>query len=435
MSKRNEILALIKDFYNEEHKEEKFIPGKTPILTGGRYFNDSEIYNLVDASLDFWLTEGRYTQEFKKYFSEYVDIKHAIPVNSGSSANLVALSSLFSDSLGDKKINKGDEIITVASGFPTTVNPIIQNGAIPVYIDCELGTYNINPNLLEEALSEKTKAVMIAHTLGNPFDLDEVMKFCNENNLFLIEDCADALGSKYADQHVGTFGEFGTCSFFPAHHITTGEGGMVFTKKGKLKKIAESYRDWGRDCWCIPGESNTCNRRYDWQLGNLPYGYDHKYIYSHIGYNLKITDLQSAIGVAQLEKIDNIVSKRNNNWDYLNVKLKNLEEFFVFPLKLKKSQPSWFGFPLTIRDNAPFNRFELIAELDSKKIGSRFLFGGNLLWQPAYNKVPHREIGNLSVANKIALDTFWLGVFPGLTMEMLDFIIETIQNFVNSKTT
>tara|TARA_Y100000389_G_scaffold65136_1_gene61185 strand:+ start:5434 stop:6741 length:1308 start_codon:yes stop_codon:yes gene_type:complete len=433
MSAREKIIALVKEHYLEEFPEEEFIPGKSSIPVSGRTFDHKDIETLIDSSLDFWLTEGRYTDLFEKKFSEFLNVKKTVPVNSGSSANLLAFSSLTSPKLKDRAIKKGDEVITVATGFPTTINPIIQNGCIPVYIDCELDTYNINVENLSDALSEKTKAVMIAHTLGNPFDVDKISQFCKDNDLFLIEDSCDALGSKYKNQYTGTFGDMGTFSYYPAHHITMGEGGSVVTNNPVLNKILESFRDWGRDCWCAPGESDTCNRRYDWQLGNLPYAYDHKYIYSHIGYNLKLTDLQASIGVSQLDKVDSFIQKRKVNWERLYSGLSNLEEFFILPQKQKNSDPSWFGFALTVKQSAPFSRPELINHLDDKKINSRFLFGGNILWQPAYLNSEHREVGSLSNSDTVALGTFWLGVFPGLTNEMIDFIIETIQDFTENK--
>tara|TARA_B100001057_G_scaffold500029_1_gene613073 strand:+ start:20846 stop:22153 length:1308 start_codon:yes stop_codon:yes gene_type:complete len=433
MSVRKKIIELVEKHFDEEFPQEKFVAGKTQIPVSGKSFDYKDVESLVDASLDFWLTEGRFTDEFEKKFSEYLQIKHAVPVNSGSSANLLAFTALTSHKLKDRAIKKGDEVITVASGFPTTVNPIIQNNCVPVFLDCELGTYNLKTDDLDSALSEKTKAVMIAHTLGNPFNLDTIMNFCKENDLFLIEDSCDALGSKYDGKYTGTFGDMGTYSFYPAHHITMGEGGAVITNNGVTNKILESLRDWGRDCWCAPGNDNTCNRRYDWQLGDLPYGYDHKYIYSHIGYNLKLTDLQSSVGVSQIDKLDKFIDTRKNNWERLYQGLKHLEEFLILPVKETNSDPSWFGFALTIKEAAPFSRPELINYLDERKINSRFLFGGNILWQPAYSNIEHREVGTLTNSNTVALSTFWLGVFPGLTNEMIDYVIESINAFVESK--
>ena len=433
MSVRKKIIDLVEKHFEEEFPEEKFIPGKTQIPVSGKSFDYKDIESLVEASLDFWLTEGRFTDEFEKKFSEYLKIKHTVPVNSGSSANLLAFTALTSHKLKDRAIKKGDEVITVASGFPTTVNPIIQNNCVPVFLDCELGTYNIKIDDLESALSKKTKAVMIAHTLGNPFNLDTIMNFCKQNDLFLIEDSCDALGSKYDGKYTGTFGDMGTYSFYPAHHITMGEGGAVITNNGVTNKVLESLRDWGRDCWCSPGNDNTCNKRYDWQLGDLPYGYDHKYIYSHIGYNLKLTDLQSSVGVSQINKLDKFIDARKNNWETLYEGLKHLDQFFVLPIKEAKSDPSWFGFALTIKEDAPFSRPELISFLDDRKINSRFLFGGNILWQPAYSNIEHREVGSLTNSNTVALSTFWLGVFPGLTSEMINYVIESLNEFIESK--
>ena len=434
MSVRKKIIELVEKHYEEEFPEEKFIPGETQIPVSGKSFDSKDIESLVDASLDFWLTEGRFTDIFEKKFSEYLQIRHTIPVNSGSSANLLAFTALTSHKLKERAIKKGDEIITVASGFPTTVNPIIQNNCVPVFLDCELGTYNIKVDDLEAALSKKTKAIMIAHTLGNPFNLDVIMNFCKENDLFLIEDSCDALGSKYDGKFTGTYGDMGTYSFYPAHHITMGEGGAVVTNNGVTNKILESLRDWGRDCWCSPGKDNTCKKRYDWQLGDLPYGYDHKYIYSHIGYNLKLTDLQSSVGVSQIDKLDKFIEARKNNWEKLYEGLKHLEEFLILPVKEANSDPSWFGFALTIKEKAPFSRPDLINFLDERKINSRFLFGGNILWQPAYSNIEHREIGSLTNSNTVALSTFWLGVFPGLTNEMIAYVIESINEFVEGKT-
>lgn len=433
MSARDKIFKLLEDHYNEELKAPQFIPGKTPVPVSGKYTDVEDLKYLIDASLDFWLTEGRFTDDFEKNFSEFLGIKHVAPVNSGSSANLLAFSALTSNKYKEKKINKGDEVITVASGFPTTVNPIIQNGCVPVFVDCELETYNINTDSMKEALSEKTKAVMIAHTLGNPFNLDEVTKFCEDNDLWLIEDSCDALGAEYNSKYVGTFGKFGTFSFYPAHHITMGEGGAVITQKQSDFKVLESFRDWGRDCWCAPGKNDTCGRRYDWQLGNLPYAYDHKYIYSNIGYNLKITDLQSSIGVSQIDKVDEFINKRRIHWKYLYEGLSDLEEFLILPKAEQHSEPSWFGFALTIRENIKFSRTHLINYLDKNLINSRFIFGGNLLWQPAYENIEHRVVGRLTNSNQVALNSFWLGVFPGLNVQMLDYVIEKIHNFFENE--
>ena len=434
MSSRDKIIKLAKKVFQEEHSPSPFIPGKTPVPVSGKVLDHKDLESLLDASLDLWLTEGRFTDIFEEKFSKFLGVKHTVPVNSGSSANLLAFSSLTSEKYGDKRIKKGDEIITVASGFPTTVNPIIQNGCIPVFVDSEKHTYNINLEMMKEALSPRTKAVMIAHTLGNPFNVKEVLDFCNENNLYLIEDSCDALGAKFEGKNVGTFGTFGTFSFYPAHHITMGEGGAIVSNSGVDKKVLESMRDWGRDCWCAPGVNDTCGRRYDWQLGNLPYAYDHKYIYSNIGYNVKLTDLQSAIGVTQLDKLENFITKRNDNWSYLKNAFKSFEEFFYLPKATLGSEPSWFGFPLTVKEDAPFSRSEIIQELDENLIASRFIFGGNLLWQPAYQNIDYREVGKLSNSDLIALSSFWLGVFPGLTNQMLDFVIEVFDKFIKKRT-
>ncbi len=434
MSTRDKIIKLAKQFFQEEHSASPFIPGKTPVPVSGKVLDYKDLESLLDASLDLWLTEGRFTDIFEEKFSNFLGIRHTVPVNSGSSANLLAFSSLTSEKYGDKKIKKGDEVITVASGFPTTVNPIIQNGCIPVFVDSEKYTYNINIEMMKEALSPKTKAVMIAHTLGNPFNVKEVLDFCNENSLYLIEDSCDALGAKFEGKNVGTFGTFGTFSFYPAHHITMGEGGAVVSNSGVNKKVLESMRDWGRDCWCAPGVNDTCGRRYDWQLGNLPYAYDHKYVYSNIGYNIKLTDLQSAVGITQLDKLENFITKRNENWSYLNNAFKSFEDYFYLPQPTLGSEPSWFGFPLTVKEDAPFSRTEIIQELDNNLIASRFIFGGNLLWQPAYQNVEHREVGKLTNSDLIALSSFWLGVFPGLTNQMLDFVIEVFDNFIKKRT-
>ena len=432
MAARDKIIKLIKEHFEEEFSEEKFVPGVSPVPVSGRSFDNKDIESLVDASLDFWLTEGRFTDLFETKFSKFLDIKHTVPVNSGSSANLLAFSSLTSHKLKDRAIKKGDEVITVASGFPTTINPIIQNGCIPVFIDCDLETYNIKVENLEDALSNKTKAVMIAHTLGNPFNLKEVTKFCNENNLFLIEDSCDALGSKYEEKLTGTFGEMGTYSFYPAHHITMGEGGAVITKDGVLNKVLESMRDWGRDCWCAPGDADTCNRRYDWELGNLPYGYDHKYIYSHIGYNLKLTDLQASVGVAQLDKLEKFIDKRKSNWEMLYQGLKGLEEYFILPEPTLNSNPSWFGFMLSVRDSKYIDRNKLVSYLEKQKIGTRLFFGGNMLKQPAYKNISKRLVGKLKNSDKAMNDSFWIGVWPGLDKIHFEYIKNKLDKYISN---
>jgi CDP-6-deoxy-D-xylo-4-hexulose-3-dehydrase len=387
----------------------------------------------VDSSLDFWLTTGRYAEVFEKKFAKFMGMKHAMLCNSGSSANLLAVSALTSDRLGKRALKDGDEVITVAAGFPTTVNPILQNRLVPVFVDAQLETYDASAEKIAEAIGPKTKAIVMAHTLGNPFDLAGVMKLAEEHNLWVVEDTCDAVGATYDGKAVGSFGDISTASFYPAHHMTMGEGGCVMVKKGSMKKIVESFRDWGRDCWCPPGQDNTCNRRFDWQLGELPYGYDHKYAYSHIGYNLKMTDMQAAVGVAQFDKLEGFIDARNKNWARLKKGLKPFEEFLMLPKATKNSKPSWFGFALTVRDGAPFTRFELVQYLESRRIGTRQLFGGNLLKQPAYSGLPIRVVGDLKNSDIITNSTFWIGVYPGLTKEMIDFMIGTIAEFVQGK--
>ena len=410
-----------------------FVPGKTPIPYAGRVFDEREIETLVDSSLDFWLTTGRFAKEFAKKFAQYCGVKHANLVNSGSSANLVALSTLTSPKLGDRRLLPGDEVITVAAGFPTTVNPIFQNGLIPVFVDIEIPTYNVDVTQLEPALSERTKAVMLAHTLGNPFNLDYVTDFCKRHNLWLIEDCCDALGSKYNKQPVGTFGDLATYSFYPAHHITMGEGGCVTTNDDELNEIVQSFRDWGRDCTCDPGQDNRCGKRFKQQFGQLPFGYDHKYVYSHIGYNLKVTDMQAAIGLAQLEKLESFVEARKTNFEILRNELDQLADHLILPEPTQYSDPSWFGFPLGVRESAPFSRAQIIEELESRKIATRLLFGGNLTRQPAYQDCNLRVVGALINTDFVMNNVFWIGLYPGLTQARINFILGTMQNFcVNS---
>ena len=429
---RAQILSLVGEFWKEQFAEKPFVPGESPVPVSGRVFDASEIAKLVDSSLDFWLTTGRYAQEFEKRFARLYGLRGASLVNSGSSANLVALSCLTSPKLGDRRLKPGDEVITVAAGFPTTVNPIIQNGLIPVFVDVQIPTYNIDPAHLEAALSPKTRAVMIAHTLGNPFDLDAVTAFVKEHKLWLVEDCCDAVGATYRDRLVGTFGDLASVSFYPAHHITMGEGGAVLTNAPLLKTLLESFRDWGRDCWCDPGKDNTCGKRFDWQLGDLPCGYDHKYTYSHIGYNLKLTDMQAAVGVAQLDKLSGFVAARRRNFDYLHRGLQPLQDCLLLPEKTPHSEPSWFGFPIAVRENAPFRREQLTAFLDSRRIATRLLFGGNLIRQPAYKDANFRVVGDLARTDQVMRDVFWIGVYPGLTQPMLDYVIEAMRDFARS---
>lgn len=427
---RSQILALTAEYHASAFPKRDFTPGQTPVPVSGRVFDEHEIQSLVDSSLDFWLTTGRFAAQFEKEFARIMGIRHAILVNSGSSANLVALTTLTSHTLGERALKPGDEVITVAAGFPTTVNPIIQNNLVPVFIDVHVPTYNVNIEQLETALSEKTRAIMLAHTLGNPFNLAVVTEFAKQHDLWLVEDCCDAVGATYQGRNVGTFGQMATVSFYPAHHITMGEGGAVLTDTPALKKLAESFRDWGRDCWCEPGKDNTCGKRFEHQLGDLPYGYDHKYIYSHIGYNLKATDMQAAVGVAQLQKLPGFVQTRRENFYHLHKGLQDLQDFFILPEATPNSDPSWFGFPLAVRPGAGINRNQVVQFLESRKIGTRLLFGGNLTRQPAYKNIPHRVAAPLENSDFIMNNVFWLGVYPGLTNEMLDFVSESLHEVI-----
>ena len=429
---RNKILELVKDHYSEAFPRKEFVPGQSPIPVSGKVFDEDEILHLIDASLDFWLTTGRYAMRLERALAKFVGVRHSFLVNSGSSANLLALSALTSHKMGDRQLRPGDEVITVAAGFPTTVNPIIQNRLTPVFVDVRLDTYNIDASMLDEALSPKTRAIMIAHTLGNPFDVDAVTSFTKKHNLLLIEDNCDALGSTYGGKATGSFGDVSTCSFYPAHHITTGEGGAVFTNKPALKPLIESFREWGRDCWCEPGEDDTCGKRFDWQMGELPHGYDHKYIYDHIGYNLKMTDMQAAVGVAQIDKLPKFTELRKRNWKILKDGLADLTENFLLPEPTPNSDPSWFGFPMSVREEAPFERKQLVDFLESRKIATRLLFGGNLARQPAYLDVPSRSVGDLANSDFVMENTLWLGVYPGLTEEMMAYIIDSIHEFVKT---
>lgn len=430
---RAQILALVADYYQEAFAAKEFAPGATPVPVAGRVFDAAELQHLVDASLDFWLTTGRFATQFEREFARFCGLRHAILVNSGSSANLLALSCLISPKLGDRALRPGDEVVTVAAGFPTTVNPIIQNQLVPVFVDVQIPTYNIDASQLEAAWSDRTRAVMIAHTLGNPFDLDAVVAFVRRHDLWLIEDCCDALGATYKGQPVGTFGDLATVSFYPAHHITMGEGGCVLTNSGRLKTLVESFRDWGRDCWCEPGKDNTCGKRFDWQLGSLPCGYDHKYTYSHIGYNLKATDMQAAIGVAQLAKAPAFVETRRRNFSALWHGLSALQEFLILPEATPGSEPSWFGFPLTVADTAPFTRNDLVVSLEQRKIGTRLLFGGNLVRQPAYQNARYRVAGSLAATDRVMNGTFWVGLYPGLSEAMIAYTVESIHTFVGER--
>ncbi len=427
---RERILALVAEYHAEAFAAPPFIPGETPIPVAGRVFDSAEMQSLVDSALDFWLTTGRFAAQFEEQFARFMGIRSAALVNSGSSANLVALAALTSAKLGKRALKPGDEVITVAAGFPTTVNPIIQCGLIPVFVDIEIPTYNVDVARLEQALSPRTRAIALAHTLGNPFNVDAVMEFVRRHQLWLVEDCCDAVGAEYRGRQVGTFGDLATTSFYPAHHITMGEGGCVLTNTPLLKTLVESFRDWGRDCWCDPGKDNTCGKRFDWQLGALPYGYDHKYIYSHIGYNLKATDMQAAVGVAQLGKLSYFIEARRGNFARLREGLRDLEEFFVLPEPTPGSMPSWFGFPLLVRAGAPFTRTDLIRVVDARKIGTRLLFGGNLVRQPAYRDLAYRVAGPLENTDQVADRLFWIGVYPGLTPRMLDYVVDSFHAII-----
>jgi CDP-6-deoxy-D-xylo-4-hexulose-3-dehydrase len=430
---RARILGLVGEFVAEQWPPRPFIPGETLVPVSGKVFDAEDVRSLVDASLDFWLTTGRFAHDFERSLAAFVGVKHVVLVNSGSSANLLALTALTSEKLGERRLVPGDEVITCAAGFPTTVNPILQNGLVPVFVDVRLPTYGLAVEDLEEAIGPRTRAIMVAHTLGNPFDVDAVLAVVRRHGLFLIEDCCDALGAEYKGRKVGTFGDLATLSFYPAHHVTTGEGGAVLVSDPKLKKIVESFRDWGRDCWCDTGVANTCGKRFDWQLGELPHGYDHKYIYSHIGYNLKMTDMQAAVGVAQIRKLEGFIAKRRANFAHLSRRLARLEEQLVLPRATAGSSPSWFGFPITLHDGSRIGRRELICFLDSRKIDTRLLFGGNLLRQPAYRDIPHRRVGALTQADRVLERTFWLGVFPGLTEGMLDYVAASLEEALASR--
>ncbi len=415
----------------ERHPQKVFVPGESAIPVTGKVFGSEELTAAVQASLDFWLTSGPHAEQFERRFAKTVGMRHAFMVNSGSSANLLALTTLTSPHLGDRALKPGDEVLTVAAGFPTTVTPILQNGLVPVYVDVDLETYVANNQALEEAISPKTKAIMMAHTLGNPFELDLVERLAAKHNLWVVEDSCDALGGTYRDKNLGTFGDLSTFSFYPAHHITTGEGGAVLTKRAALKPIIESFRDWGRDCWCAPGCDNTCLKRYEWQLGELPEGFDHKYTYSHIGYNLKSGDIQAAIGIAQLARLESFIEIRRRNWKYLLEGLSGLEDFLLLPKATMYSDPSWFGFALTVRKGCPKTRNEIVKSLNEMKIATRLLFGGNLLRQPAFSGTQRRVHGELINTDIVMRDTFWVGVWPGLTIEMLDYVINSIKKILS----
>lgn len=433
---KKEIFEKVKEYYLLFHKpdqDKEFIEGKSRINYAGRVFDENEMINLVDSALDFWLTYGKYSKEFEKKLADFLGVKYALSVNSGSSANLLAFFALTSPLLEDRRIKRGDEVITVAAGFPTTVAPIIQYGAIPVFVDMELETFNIDPDQVEKAITERTKAIMVAHTLGNPFDIERIKEICNKYDLWLIEDNCDALGSKYKGKYTGTWGDIGTSSFYPPHHITMGEGGAVYTNNSLLKKILLSMRDWGRDCWCESGVDNTCGKRFSQQFGKLPLGYDHKYVYSHFGFNLKITDMQAAVGVAQLEKLPEFIKKRQENWNLLYEGLKDIDDF-IFVKPQKYSEVSWFGFLITIKDGSKIKRNELVRYLEDNNIQTRNLFAGNMLKHPMFEYLEegkdYKVIGELKNTDKIMKDSFWIGVYPGMSKEMIDFIIKKIREFV-----
>lgn len=426
---RDKIKLLVKEYADQVFASKAFNPGLTVIPPSGKVIGDVELMYMTDAVLDGWLTTGRFNTQFEEELGKFLGIKHVLTTNSGSSANLLAFTALTSPKLGDRAIRPGDEIISVAAGFPTTVNPILQNNAIPVFIDVEIPTYNIDVSKLESALSNKTKAIFIAHTLGNPFNLRVISEFAKKYNLWLIEDCCDALGSRYDDKLVGTFGDLCTISFYPAHHITMGEGGVICTNNDELKVLVESFRDWGRDCYCAAGKDNTCGKRFCHKLGNLPYGYDHKYTYSHLGYNLKITDMQAACGLAQLSRLEGFIAKRIENFEYLKNKLRDCSEWLILPEATPNSEPSWFGFPITIKANSGFSRNDLINYLDENKVGTRLLFAGNLTKQPYMIGRTYRVVGELVNTDIIMNNTFWIGVYPGLSHKMLDHTAEVIRQF------
>lgn len=430
---RAQILDLVERYAEIAHTPKPFVPGVSPVRVSGKVYGAEEMRSLVDASLDFWLTTGRFNDAFEARLASFIGRRFALTCNSGSSANLIALSALTTKHLGARQLKPGDEVLTCATGFPTTVNPVIQNRLVPVFVDVDIPTYNIRTDMLEAAVSEKTRAIMVAHTLGNPFNIDAVMAVAKKHNLLVVEDCCDALGATYNGQHVGTFGDVGTLSFYPAHHITMGEGGAVFTHDGLIKRALESVRDWGRDCYCAPGKDNTCKKRYQWKLGDLPKGYDHKYTYSNLGYNLKITDMQAAVGLAQMDRLEGFIAARRHNFAYLKQALKPLEEFLILPEATAKSDPSWFGFPITVKPGAPFSRDDLVHYLNDQQIHTRLLFAGNLIRQPYMKDREYRVVGSLDNSDLVMNATFWIGVFPALQDTHLDYIIEKMSAFVAQK--
>jgi CDP-4-dehydro-6-deoxyglucose reductase, E1 len=429
---KEQIKELVKQYHAEQFAKKPFVKGVSHVPVSGKVFDDSDIYSIVESALDGWFTTGRFNDLFEKKLAQFLGVKHVLTTNSGSSANLLAVAALTAEELGERSVKPSDEVITVAASFPTTVNPWITYGAVPVFVDVEIPYYNIDVTQLEKALSPKTKAIMIAHSLGNPFNVEAVNAFAKKHNLWLIEDCCDALGATYAGKHVGTYGDIATLSFYPAHHITMGEGGAVFTSNSKLKKIIESFRDWGRDCWCASGKDNTCRKRFDWQLGDLPCGYDHKYIYSHIGYNLKITDMQAALGLSQLEKLNGFIDTRRHNFERLKTGLKKFADKIILPEPTPNSNPSWFGFLITIKENAGITRNDFIAQLTKNNIGTRLLFAGDLRKQPYFKNINFREVGSFTNTEIILNNSFWIGVTPMINDEMIDFVIETFENCLNN---
>ncbi|MDD5165798.1 MAG: lipopolysaccharide biosynthesis protein RfbH [Candidatus Omnitrophica bacterium] len=430
---KSDIFKKVRAFYKLENQPNRFIPGETKVNCSGRVYDEKEIISLVDSALEFWLTSGRFAREFEEGFCRFLKCKHTLLVNSGSSANLLAVTTLTSPELGKKRLEPGDEIITTAAAFPTTVSPIVQNQLVPVFLDVELPGYNINPKIVEKAVTKKTKAIFVAHTLGNPFDLTKIVKIAKKYGLFLIEDACDALGSKYKGRYVGTFGDIGTFSFYPAHHITMGEGGALVTNNDKLKVIIQSFRDWGRACWCEPGEDNCCGRRFEWKLGDLPYGYDHKYIYSHLGYNLKATDMQAAIGVEQLKKLGKFIRIRSRNFELLYAGLKKYEDYLILPKANPGALPSWFGFLISVKKGAGFSKNELVEYLEKNKIATRMLFAGNIIKQPVFKDIKYRVSGTLENTDFIMQSTFWIGVYPGINREMVNYILERFAHFFKNR--
>lgn len=432
--KREEVIKLAKQYYEQEHQNTKLIPGESYIAASGKMVDSDDLGNLIDSSLDMWLTAGRYSDQFEREFPKHIGLKYCSLVNSGSSANLVAFTALTSHKLGERRLKKGDEVITVAAGFPTTISPILQNGLVPVFIDCQIGTYDFDASVIEEAISNKTKCIFMAHTLGNPFNLNKVMELAEKYNLWVIEDNCDALGAKYNDKYTGTFGHICTCSFYPAHHMTMGEGGAVLTNDPLLHQIMKSIRDWGRDCICPPGRDNICGHRFTQRHGDLPEGYDHKYVYSHLGYNLKVTDMQAAIGLSQLNKLDSFIEARKLNHQKITEKLREFAEYLILPEATPNSDPSWFGYVITVREEAPFTRDELTGYLEEHKIGTRLLFAGNILRQPCFTEenYEYRVVGTLDNTDRIMNGTFWIGTWPGIDEDCIDYIYNVFKNFISN---